>query len=302
MLVYTNNMPLTRAPATVSAVIVTLNEGQNLRNTVESYRRTLPEGSEIVVIDDGSDDGSTRFLSECNGSVRLIETRHIGVARARNLGARSTTGDAIVFSDAHIELPDGWAPLLLEALADPSAGGAAPAIVDVNNPDAKGCGLQLNGPDPSEKWLDAPDDQPFQAPLLPWCSTAMRRDVFEATGGFDEGMVRWGQIDNEMSLRLWLLGYQLWVVPAVEVRHLFRKSRPYHCEWSWPLHNKLRLSFVHFDSERVARVAGALRDRDEFPDALGLLAQGDVSLRRAAMLERRVHDAEWFFQKFGPDW
>src|ERR1051326_194520 len=117
-------MPLTRAPATVSAVIVTLNEGTNLRSTVESYQRTLPEGSEIVVVDDGSDDGSTEFLRACNGSVRLLQTRHLGVARARNLGARSTTGDAIVFSDAHIDLPENWAARLLEALADPTPGGA----------------------------------------------------------------------------------------------------------------------------------------------------------------------------------
>jgi GT2 family glycosyltransferase len=295
-------MSLTRAPATVSVVIVTLNEGSNLRTTVESYRRTLPEGSEIVVVDDGSDDGSTGFLTENNGSVRLIRTDHKGVARGRNLGARNTTGDAIVFSDAHVEMPDGWAPRLLEALSDPTAGGAAPAIADVNSPESKGCGLRLSGPDPREEWMYPSGDQPFQAPLLPWCSTAMRRDVFEATGGFDEGMVRWGQIDNEMSLRLWLLGYELWAVPQVKVLHVFRSKRPYVCEWSWPIHNKLRLSFVHFDSDRVSRVAGALREHHAFPAAMGLLAAGDVSVRRAELLARRVHDAEWFFEKFGPDW
>src|ERR1041384_2520188 len=105
-------MPLTRAPATVSAVIVTLNEGTNLRSTVESYRRTLPEGSEIVVVDDGSDDGAPRVLRDCNGSVRPPWTGHRGVALARNLGARSAPGDAIVFSDAHVDLPDNWAPPL----------------------------------------------------------------------------------------------------------------------------------------------------------------------------------------------
>ena len=290
-------------PRTISAVIVALNEGPHLRSTVESFRGSMPEGSEIVVVDDGSEDGSADFLRQpANGFVRLIETRHGGVAQGRNLGARNTTGDVIVFSDAHIELPDHWAAPMMEVLSDPKAGGAAPTIVDMERPQSKGCGLQLSGPDPCEKWIGPRGDNPFQAPLLPWCSTAMRRDVFEATGGFDEGMIRWGQIDNEMSVRLWLLGYELWVLPRIEVRHLFREKRPYHCEWSWPLHNKLRLSFVHFGAGRVARVVGALRGQEAFPAALGFLAEGDVSSRRVAIEARRVHDAEWFFERFGPSW
>ena len=295
-------MPAPPTPATISVVIVALNEGKHLRNTVECFRLTLPEGSQIVVIDDGSEDGSADFLRGRNGGVKLIETRHIGVARGRNLGARQTTGDVVLFSDAHIEMAEGWAAPMLELLADQAVGGVAPAVTDMEHPENRGCGLQLTGPDPAEKWIGAPGDHAFQAPLLPWCSTAMRRDVFQATGGFDEGMIRWGQIDNEMSVRLWLLGYQLWVVPNVEARHLFRERRPYRCEWSWPIHNKLRLSFVHFNADRVARVVKALRGHDSFPEAIGLLAEGDVSARRAAVHARRVHDAEWFFERFGPSW
>src|SRR2546425_11554203 len=42
--------------------------------------------------------------------------------------------------------------------------------------------------------------------------------------GFDEGMIRCGSIDNEMSVRLWLEGYELWTVPSVTIAHLFRKG------------------------------------------------------------------------------
>lgn len=302
VIVYRSKMVRHKPPVTISAVIVALNEGEQLYKTVESFRRTLPDGSEIVVVDDGSDDGSTDFLRGMNGSVTLLQTKHKGVARGRNLGASRTTSDVIVFSDAHISMPDNWTKPMLEVLSDPSVGGVAPAIADMARPENKGYGLRLSGPDPSEKWIEAPGNQPFQAALLPWCSTAMRRDVFESTGGFDEGMIRWGQIDNEMSIRLWLLGYELWVVPEVVVQHLFREKRPYRCEWSWPLHNKLRLSFVHFNAGRVARVVSALRTQDAFPDALGFLAEGDVSARRAMLLERRVHDSEWLFDRFGPSW
>ena len=45
----------------------------------------------------------------------------------------------------------------------------------------------------------------------------MRRHVFEAVGGFDGGMTGWGWEDQEISLRLWLLGYELRLVPEVTV-------------------------------------------------------------------------------------
>lgn len=288
-------------PPRISVVISALNEGANLRKTVESFQATLPEASEIVVVDDGSDDQSADFLP-AEGKLRLMRANHIGVARARNLGARHTTGNILVFSDAHVAMPEGWWQPMLEVLANPTAGGAAPCITDMTDTDCRGFGLELAGPNPSESWLEKKSDAPFQAALLPWCSTAMRRDVFEATGGFDPGMICWGSIDNEMSVRLWLLGYEQWVIPGVEVRHVFREKRPYPIEWSWALHNKLRLSFVHFGKDRISRVVEALSDHQGFPEAVALLADGDVSSRRKEIASRRVHDAEWLFERFGPSW
>jgi hypothetical protein len=92
------------------------------------------------------------------------------------------------------------------------------------------------------------------------------------------------------------------VVPEVEFRHVFREERPYNMEWSWALHNKLRIAFVHFEPPRIARVVKALRRHQDFPDAAALLAEGDVSSRRKELAARRVHDAEWYFERFGPNW
>jgi glycosyltransferase involved in cell wall biosynthesis len=50
------------APAPVSVVIVTHNEGELLASTVASFLASLPEGGEIVVVDDLSTDGSAGQL------------------------------------------------------------------------------------------------------------------------------------------------------------------------------------------------------------------------------------------------
>lgn len=288
--------------ARISVVVPTLDEGAYLRSTVENLQATLPENSEIIVVDDGCRDGSCDFLAAAEGSVRLVQSNRLGVAKARNFGAARSRGHVIVFADSHLTLPPGWWAPMVEILQNPTAGGVAPAISDMENRDREGFGLRFEGPNLDVEWLERQGDTPYQVPLLPGMCMAMRRDVFEATGGFDSGLIHWGSTENEMSLRLWLLGYELWLVPKVGVAHLFRDHHPYHVEWSAVLHNALRLASVHFETERIVRVVRALRQHESFPEALALTVAGDVSARRQEFAQRRAHNSEWFFNKFGPDW
>lgn len=290
-----------RAPL-VSVVVLARNEGANLRRTVKRLHATLPERSEIVVVDDGSADGCADFLAANGAGVKLIRSDHLGVAKGRNLGARESRGDIIIFADAHISMEPGWWEPMVKLVAKPAVGAVAPTISDMKEPQRKGYGLKMHGPDPTEEWLAKPVSVPRRVPLLPGCCLAMRRDTFEKTGGFDPGMVSWGSNDNEISLRLWLLGYELWVAPQVDVRHLFRSRHPYSVQWSWVLHNKLRLAHVHFGRARIARVVEELSQHAEFDAAMVMLKRSDVTRRRAQLRRRRQHDDEWYFQKFGPDW
>lgn len=292
----------TAAPGEISLVVIALNEGARLRQTVEQAQATLPPGSEIVVIDDGSTDGSSDFLAGGNGAARLIVTDHIGVARARNLGAQTASGRFLFFADAHLTFePECW-ERMTAALAEPGVGGVAPAVVDLEHPQHTGYGIHFRGPDLVMKWLDAQGDDPYAVPLVPWCCGGMRRDVFEATGGFDEGMIRWGMVDNEMSLRLWLEGYELHVVPRARIAHLFRTRFPFQLEWSWFLHNTLRLAFLHFDGQRSERVVDHLRAHPDFPAGIRLLMEDAFFARRQAMAARRVRDSRWYFDRFPVDW
>ena len=291
--------PDTTAPD-ISVVIVSLNEPL-LRATVENLQSTLPAGNEIVVVDDGSTDDSTARLP-ASGQARLVRGKNLGVSKARNLGARSSRGKNLVFADAHVTAEPGWWKPLLELLANPAVGAASPTITDMSSSECAGSGLRLTGPDLAVEWLSPEGDGPSQVPLLAGCFWAMRREVFEAVGGFDEGMIRWGCEDSELSVRLWLMGYQVLSAPGANVRHLFRPEIPYPVEWSWIQHNKLRLSSLHFSDDRRRRVTQALRSEEGFGAGMALLARGDVSACRAELDARRVHDDQWFFEKFGPAW
>src|SRR5437773_5379480 len=99
---------MTEPPPEISVIVLSLNEGDMLRRTVEALDATLPPAAEIVVVDDGSTDASADFLAQPNSRTRLFRVPGLGVARGRNYGARQSRGRILVFSDAHIETPPGW--------------------------------------------------------------------------------------------------------------------------------------------------------------------------------------------------
>lgn len=283
----------------LSVVIPTLNEGSRLRRTVEQFQASLSPESEILVVDDGSTDGSADFISGNDPRIRRLKTSQAGCARARNFGARQAGGEVIVFADAHLEVPAGWWPPVRKALDHPSVGAVSPAISVIGRSASVGYGMKVTGPDLSIRWLERRGRQPYAIPILSGAFLAMRREVFEETGGFDEGLIRWGANDLELSLRLWLLGYEQRLVPQVVVGHLFRPKHPYAVAWQAILHNLLRVTFIHFNPARIERVVAALKNHPAFARALAMFPESDALNRRARFGGLRVHNDDWFFNSFG---
>jgi GT2 family glycosyltransferase len=282
----------------ISVVIITRNEGAELEATVTNLLATLPRDQrEIVVVDDSSTDGSTAFLRELP-EVLVLRSADVGVARARNYGASRATGDVILFADAHVRAPAGWHEPLADALRDEDVGAAAPGIYSIAEPRRRGFGLDVTGPDLHTGWRHKPGSRPQAVPVLPGCFLAMRRDVYRRSGGYDGNMRQLGGNDAELSCRLWLLGYQVLVVPEVEVGHLFRTVAPFPAQWVSVVHNRLRMAFVHFNRQRLERVLGALRAYQSFPAAMAMMLDANVFFRRAEVARVRRFDDDWFFRQF----
>ncbi len=287
----------------LSVVVIALNESGNLKKTIDSIQPTLPVDSELIVVDDGSSDGSSDFLADRAGTVTLFRTDKLGVARARNFGAAQARGDVVVFADAHVQVASDWWVPLVAVLERPGVGAAGPTICDMNRPDSKGYGYRFQGPDLLEmEWLGRQKDDPYEVPQLCGCFIAFRREVYEAVGGFDSGMIGWGLNDSEFCMRLWALGYDLIVVPHVEVLHLFREKFPYSVDWASVTHNALRLSMIHFGQARLAQVVRHYCGFTDFPEAMGLVMKRDVCARLKEINDRRVRDGEALFQRFGLEW
>lgn len=99
----------------VSVVIPTFNRRTLVREAVISVAAQSGVDYELVVVDDGSTDGTAASLrAEFGGLVRLVETPNRGVAAARNAGVAASGGDWVAFLDSD----DLWLPQKLAAQVD----------------------------------------------------------------------------------------------------------------------------------------------------------------------------------------
>jgi glycosyltransferase involved in cell wall biosynthesis len=91
----------------VSVVIPTYNRAHTVGDAVASVLAQRFEGLEVIVVDDGSTDGTRERLAEVrDGRLRYVMGRHAGVAAARNLGVKHARGELIAFLDSD----DLWRP------------------------------------------------------------------------------------------------------------------------------------------------------------------------------------------------
>ena len=297
-------LPLNRHPPArpcISVIVVSHNEGAYLRRTVHSLLQSLPAAGEVIVVDDGSNDGSARGLSDPQGRLRTFHhVQSLGVSRARNWGASAAQGDILVFSDAHVEVECDWVPLFCSLLARSTTEAVGPAILDYHfrRDHSKGYGLRFRNDSVDQVWLDQQYSFPYPVPLLGGFFFAMRRGVFKSVGGFDEGMIRYGVEDMEMCIRLYALGYDCLLVPTVEVAHLSTRLTPlpdYQKNWVVVLHNVLRLGVIHYGEERLRRLLSHHASDSVFPAALARVISSDAPTRWLALMsQRRYTDAEYF--------
>jgi glycosyltransferase involved in cell wall biosynthesis len=282
-----------------SIVIPTLNEGSLLAMTTNSILgRTRYPDYEIIVVDDGSTDGSTELYEQYpNPRIRLLRGGGLGVANARNLGAAHAAGVFVVFLDGHCTVSPNWLDGFAAALAPPGIAVAGPCFTRLHEPQPRGCGMFWSDYTLDPNWFEPVDGNgPYEVPLTTGACQAFRRATFMALGRYEAGFTRWGFEDVEICLRAWLLGYRIVVNPEVTVAHHFRESRGYDVDDLEVTYNFLRMLHMHFAPARIRRVLQALGANPFVPQALDRIFASDVFELRGQLDAVRVYNDEWFFR------
>lgn len=104
---------------TLTVVIPVYNEIATIRETVATVLAT-PYRKEVIVVDDGSTDGTRALLSTLAGAELkiLYHERNRGKGQALQTGFRAASGDIVLIQDADLEYDPGEYPLLLQPILD----------------------------------------------------------------------------------------------------------------------------------------------------------------------------------------
>lgn len=113
----------------VSVVIPSYGQAQYLRDAIDSAITQTYTDTEVIVVDDGSTDGSLEIAESYGSRIKLVSQRNKGLASARNTGIMNATGEYVFMLDADDTLsPDGIEKLVALAL-ETSADVIAPSIL-----------------------------------------------------------------------------------------------------------------------------------------------------------------------------
>ncbi|MGN7179001.1 glycosyltransferase [Cytobacillus sp. SAFR-174] len=280
----------------VSIIFPVKNEGANVKSTLDSlFSVKTPIPFEAIVVDDASTDGCCKFIDTYKHKVKLIHTKGIGAARARNLGAEHAKGKYLAFCDAHLEFEHYWLDGLILPLEKGRTDAVAPAIAAIGDSNFIGYGMSLSR-NLRIKWNKKKRGL-FDTAIIPGGCFIITKKVFNEIGGFEKGFKTWGHEDVELSIRLWLFGYRCSVLPEVRILHLFRKSHPYKVSNEEVSYNLLRMAYSHFNYERIEKCRKLITGVR--PSLIEQQVKQDGVLRqRHKFIKIRKYDDDWYFSKF----
>jgi len=107
--------PPVRRPR-VTAIIPVYNRQHYIRDAIENVMAQNYPSLELIVVDDGSDDGTAEVIRKLPYDVRVIRQPNEGPAAARNRGILNATGEFIAFLDSDDLWPDGVLQILVDEL------------------------------------------------------------------------------------------------------------------------------------------------------------------------------------------
>lgn len=204
----------------ISVIIPTYNNRPVLERALDALRRQTipPDQYEIVIVDDGSTDGTAELIGRFRGSAQIqyLAQDHRGRAAARNAGARAARGRILVFLDS-----DFWA--VPELLAEhhkhypPGVCGVGIQGASRTHPDA----LATRFMRARELILEVPPGPPGRISLfrISTRNLSLVKSDFLAADGFDEAFGGYGWEDIELAWRLRARGVRFSYEPRATGDH-----------------------------------------------------------------------------------
>ena len=285
----------------VTVVIPVYNGERYLADAIQSVRDQTYQNFEVIVVDDGSTDGSAEVAQRFGEAIRYVHQANGGVCKARNTGIAAAQGPYIAFLDQDdLWLPDKLAAQVAYLDSHPAVG-AVYCQCEVKGNGGRCTGLYYAEP--------VKDDLVgvMRGPCLLMTSAMFRGEVLRKIGRFDEAFIGAGGEDMDLTLRLKKVA-QIAYLPQILAVYRVHSTNSSNNE-RLLLHNRgiyLRMCLDrHGHDPRVAhfldrQTVGYLSDLGKLQIKAGCAAEGRVSLRQAISLSlQRRANAKMFMRSIG---
>lgn len=216
----------------ISVVVVNWNRRDLLNTCLQSLKgQQVNQPFEVVVIDNGSDDGSPEMVlrdyeKSTKFRVRLIRNpENRGFCAANNQGFATSDSKFVALLNNDAEADPGWLAALASAFdSRPEVGMAASKILVHEDPrriDKVGHLIYPDGQNRGRGTGELDQSQYDRVEEVLWpdgCAAMYRRCMLDQIGGFDEDFFAYAD-DAELGLRARIAGWKCLYVPGAVVRH-----------------------------------------------------------------------------------
>jgi glycosyltransferase involved in cell wall biosynthesis len=196
-----------------SVIIPTYNRESYLRETLASVWQQTHKDYELIIVDDGSTDGTKAYADSLEGRATFIQQSNAGPGVARNRGAEVAKGEYLAFLDSD----DLWFPWTLEITAGIIESAKRPSFISGKIISFTEAAELKKVPDkPLEykahrDYLTASDRDIL--PFVGSCAMVVRRDTLLVSGGFSQRNLN--AEDHDLALRMGLdIGFVEILSPA----------------------------------------------------------------------------------------
>jgi len=226
----------------ISVVVATFNRRNSLMLLLESLSKQTISGFEVIVVSDGSTDGTVQMLHKLQdqfGNLRIIDEVNRGPGAARNAGARAALGDYLAFTDDDCVASKDWLEQFLAAFEDTGA-------------------VAVQGRTTTDRLARSPLTHQMEIltpmlKVLPTCNVAYLKRAFEGVGGFDESFKSAHNEDADLVWRIEEVG-KIVFAPKVHIIHPPRSDSFYkRARWVRGLESEFLLYYKNRDKYRKYR-------------------------------------------------
>ncbi len=213
----------------VSVVVPVRNAVKTLPHCLEALERLDPQPLEVVLVNNGSTDGSQELLRAFSRrhtpeGAQVVEEPRPGISLARNAGIRQARGEILAWTDSDCAPDPAWLRYLIEPFAESRVGAVAGRVLPAPAASVVElfCGLYT---------FITPSHRTCHVRWTPWtggyagANFAVRRSLLEELGGYDE-TIAYGGDDYDLCARLYSRRHSIAYAPKAQVVHFHRATLP----------------------------------------------------------------------------